>query len=62
MIELLFKYYMDHTEEMPEEFVRMYREGEKRERAVCDYIAGMTDNYAIEKFEELFVPIGWRLR
>ena len=62
MIELLFKYYMERTEEMPDEFVRMYREGEKRERAVCDYIAGMTDNYAIEKFEELFVPIGWRLR
>ena len=62
MIELLFKYYMDMPERMPEEFVRMYREGAKKERAVCDYIAGMTDNYAIEKFEELFVPIGWRLR
>ena len=31
-------------------------------RTVCDYIAGMTDNYAIEKFNEIFVPSGWNVR
>ncbi|MEN8906606.1 MAG: deoxyguanosinetriphosphate triphosphohydrolase [Clostridiales bacterium] len=30
-----------------------------RERLVCDYIAGMTDRYAIKKFKEIFIPIPW---
>ena len=32
------------------------------ERTVCDYIAGMTDNYAVWKFNEIFVPTGWNVR
>ena len=32
------------------------------ERTVCDYIAGMTDNYAIDKFNEIFIPTGWQVR
>ena len=31
-----------------------------RERSVCDYIAGMTDDYCIYKFKEYFVPVGWQ--
>ena len=62
MIELLFCYYMDRPQEMPEEYIRLIQTGTGKERAVCDYISGMTDNYAIEKFEELFVPIGWHVR
>ena len=50
---------MDHVEEIPEAFRRMLDEGEKRERVVCDYIAGMTDQYAIEKFKQYFVPMAW---
>jgi dGTPase len=30
------------------------------ERSVCDYIAGMTDDYCIAKFKEYFIPIGWK--
>ena len=30
------------------------------ERVVCDYIAGMSDGYAIAVFEELFVPQAWK--
>ena len=62
MIELLFQYYMEHPEGMPKEFREMLAAGTERYRVVCDYISGMTDNYAIEKFEELFVPIGWHVR
>ena len=29
---------------------------------VCDYIAGMTDNYAVDKYTELFIPMGWQVR
>ena len=60
MIELLFEFYMDHPERLTSEFTRMLERGETKERVVCDYISGMTDNYAIEKFEELFIPIGWK--
>ena len=28
----------------------------------CDYIAGMTDNYAVDKYTELFIPAGWQVR
>ena len=61
MIELLFEYYMKHPEAMTSEYRMLMDKGTSRERAVCDYISGMTDNYAIEKFEELFVPLGWRV-
>ncbi|MBQ3181773.1 MAG: hypothetical protein IJB50_03350, partial [Clostridia bacterium] len=30
-----------------------------KEQSVCDYIAGMTDNYAIYKFNEIFIPKKW---
>ena len=32
------------------------------EQTVCDYIAGMTDNYAVDKYTELFIPNGWNVR
>ena len=35
--------------------------GEKQDRVVCDYIAGMTDQYAIAKFNEYFVPLAWQV-
>lgn len=60
MIRLLFNYYMKNPEKMTSEYKDLILKGDSRERAVCDYISGMTDTYAIEKFEELFVPVGWR--
>ena len=32
------------------------------DRAVCDYIAGMTDRYAVYKYSELFIPATWQVR
>lgn len=60
LIEMLFNYYNDHPEALTPEYLRMIESGVSREQAVCDYISGMTDNYAIEKFEQYFVPIGWK--
>ncbi len=52
----LFQYYLEHPEEMPAEF----KEGEDELRVrVCDYIAGMTDRYALKKYEEYFMPKVW---
>lgn len=60
MLQELFNYYSVHPDNMPEEFIRMVEQGEDREVVVCDYIAGMTDNYAVLKFQEAFEPMGWK--
>ena len=61
MLVRLFDYYMAHPEALPEDFhPQMSFDG--LERTVCDYIAGMTDNYAIDKFTEIFIPTGWHVR
>ena len=61
LIQALYEYYMDHTDQMPVEYRRMFESGkEKNGRVVCDYIAGMSDGYAIDRFEELFVPKAWK--
>ncbi len=62
LIVQLYHYYMDHADRLPEEyFIMIERCHEKKERVVCDYIAGMSDSYAIDKFEELFVPKSWKV-
>lgn len=61
ILKELFHYYMDHPERLSNEYIeRMWQTGETQERSVCDYIAGMTDQYAIAKFQEFFVPVSWR--
>lgn len=62
LIVMLFNYYMEHPDKLAEEYHNLMEEGEEsRERAVCDYIAGMSDRFAIDKFEELFVPKAWKM-
>lgn len=61
MIAELYEYYMEHVTELPEKYLRFMEERqEARERVVCDYIAGMTDTYCINKFSEIFIPIAWK--
>jgi len=60
LIRFLYEYYLKNKDELPKEYLcMMEHHGESLERIVCDYIAGMTDSYAINKFEELFVPKAW---
>ncbi|WP_395548579.1 MULTISPECIES: deoxyguanosinetriphosphate triphosphohydrolase [unclassified Lacrimispora] len=62
LIVMLFNYYMEHPDKLAEEYRNLMEEGEEsREQAVCDYIAGMSDRFAIDKFEELFVPKAWKM-
>ncbi len=58
MIKWLYEYFLMNPDEMPTEY-KAIREREGVERAACDYIAGMTDRYAVHTFEELFVPRSW---
>lgn len=57
IISMLFETFMKEPELMGVSDEELERFG--REQAVCDYIAGMTDNYAIHKFNEFFVPKKW---
>ena len=57
----LYAHYMGHIEILPEQYQRMHSEGEKKERVVCDYISDMTDQYAVEKYREFFLPKAWEI-
>ena len=57
----LYAHYMGHIEILPEQYQRMHSEGEKKERVVCDYISGMTDQYAVAKYREFFLPKAWEI-
>ncbi len=61
MLQQLFEYYVKHPEALPEDF-QPQLSFDGMERIVCDYIAGMTDNYAVDKYTELFIPMGWNVR
>ena len=61
LLEQLYDYYLDHMELIPEKYIRMTDTGETKERIVCDYISGMTDQYAIAKFSEFFLPQAWQV-
>ena len=61
MLCRLFEYYMKNPDALPEDFLpQLSFDG--MERTVCDYIAGMTDNYAVDKYTEIFIPTGWHVR
>lgn len=61
VIRSLYDYYTEHLESLPEEYLIMiYHRGEGVERVVCDYISGMTDQYAMAKYTDLFIPKLWQ--
>lgn len=55
LLKKLYYYYLEHPEELPP----AVNPGDSLERRACDYIAGMTDRYAIIRFKQLFVPTGF---
>ncbi len=61
MLQRLFEYYINHPEALPEDF-QPQLSFDGMERTVCDYIAGMTDNYAVDKYTEIFIPMGWQTK
>ena len=60
LLKLLFRHYMYSPQELPS-YSKNWSDAEILRR-VTDFIAGMTDRYAINKFRELFVPSEWRSR
>lgn len=58
MLEKIFEHYISHPEDLPSDY-RLICEKDGVERAVCDYIAGMSDTYSLKIFNQLFVPMFW---
>ena len=61
MLRRMYEYFVKHPEKIPAEERNAYGEKDPVERRVCDYIAGMTDRYAISVFENLFIPKIWKV-
>ena len=61
IVKILFVHYTEHPDQLPREY-RAILERDSLERAVVDYIAGMTDKYAVYKFSEIYIPSAWSVK
>ena len=59
MLTELYEYYSTNPEKLSREYLELIERGERKERVVCDYISGMTDQYSIHTFKEIYVPKAW---
>ena len=61
IIEGLFAYYTRRPELLPQEYA-MVSQTDGIERAVCDYISGMTDKYCLDTYSLIYIPAGWQVK
>lgn len=62
IIRQLYDFFMKNPKKISKEFYLAYKtKDESKEKMICDYIAGMTDRYAISKYCEIFVPSSWNI-
>ena len=61
ILEGIFRHYLRSPERLPEEY-KAIADSDGLERAVCDYVAGMTDSYAISVYGDLFIPAAWSVK
>ena len=59
MISGLFEYFMKNSGKMKNEFINLINDGENTETVVCDFIACMTDRYAVKLYSDTFIPASW---
>lgn len=57
----LYDYYIKRLEKLPSGYIERLKIGDSKEQIVCDYIAGMTDRFAIHTYMELFFPRSWHI-
>ncbi len=60
IVKTLYGYYMENVDKLPVEHIEMMYQGESQSTVVCDYIAGMSDNYAVSTFTNLYIPTSWQ--
>ena len=61
MLKKLYTYYIENPDEMSAEYRQLMKKGEAKTQVVCDYLAGMTDQYSMKKFRELYIPKCWEV-
>lgn len=61
LIKTLYEYYLSHMDAVPDNLKKMMEEGEPKERIVCDYVSGMTDHFAVSRYQDLFIPKSWSI-
>ncbi len=61
IVEGLYQYFTGHPDKLPQDYKQVARE-EGTQRAVLDYIAGMTDPYAISVYEKIYIPTFWNVK
>ena len=59
MLRSLYEYFIEHPDELPDDYFVLQARGEALERIACDYVAGMTDRYSIAVYKNLFIPKSW---
>lgn len=59
LLKKLYSYFIEHTDKLPDEYRSIMKKTDA-DRAVCDYISGMSDGYAVDLYTELFVPKFWK--
>ncbi len=61
ILQGIWDYYIKNPNMLPEDYKLIAgREGE--ERAVCDYVSGMTDDYAMYQFSSIYIPAAWQVK
>lgn len=61
LVQTLYKYYLEHIDLLPQDFLHLLDKGTPREIVVCDYIASMSDKFVIASFESLYIPKSWQV-
>ncbi len=59
IVEKLYAYFIDNPGKLPDDYREIMKKFDA-DRAVCDYISGMSDSYAVDLYTELFVPKFWK--
>ncbi|MEM1485400.1 deoxyguanosinetriphosphate triphosphohydrolase [Oscillospiraceae bacterium PP1C4] len=58
VVSRLYEHFILHPQELPDEY-RLILEKSDEHRAVCDYISGMSDRFAVMTYENLYIPKPW---
>lgn len=57
VVEQLYRYFIENSGELPEEFLQRRQQCKcSLQQTVVDYVAGMTDSYAVQLFNDIFIP------
>lgn len=60
LMETLYEYYLRNFDKLPQDLKNLVdKNGDAKERIVCDYVGAMTDRFAIAMYEELYIPKSW---